>query len=381
MKTPAFSLLCTLLTASHLAAANLVVTVDSDDSLRTAIRDLKPGTTIRIAPGVYRPGLHLSEIRGTHDQPIVIEAADPENRPLFTGGTQAWHLSRCAHITLRGLHCSGQSANGINADDGNPQNPNAEHITFENLLIEDVGPNGNFDGIKCSGLRHLTITRCTIRGWGGQAIDFVGCHDSEISHCLIEGKPGFSQTTGPQFKGGCSNITLRDSILRDAGQRPVQAGGSTGLDFFRPLDAKAEASNITIRNNLIIGGHCSAAFTGVDGCTFENNTLIHPERWIFRILQESTADRFARCRNVTVSNNLIVFEAGKIATTINIGANTQPETFRFEKNHWFALDQPARSQPTRPTNEKDPIIGTDPKLDPTTHVPAESKAGHRPIKR
>jgi len=377
MKVPAMLLFAFYgLAASPVGAET--IEVDSDASLRAALSAIQPGTTVRIAPGDYRPGLFLGKVRGTPEAPIVIEAANPEKRPRFKGGTQAWHLSQCAHITLRGLHFVGQSANGINLDDGGPSHPNAHHLTLENLLIEDIGPTGNFDGIKCSGIRHLRIIGCTVRGWGGQAIDFVGCHDSEISGCLIEGKPGFSQATGPQFKGGCSNITLRDSILRNAGQRPVQAGGSTGLDFFRPLDATAEARDITIRNNLIIGGHCSAAFTGVDGGRFENNTLIQPERWVFRILQESSADRFARSRNVTIANNLIVFSAATLAGTINIGGNTEPETFRFSANHWFASDRPDRSQPTLPTVEENPIIGTDPKLDPATHLPANSPAGRRP---
>src|SRR5436190_1322696 len=80
-----------------------------------------------------------------------------------------------------------------------------------------------------------------ISGWGGQAIDFVGCWDSIISACKITGKKGFSQHTGPQFKGGCRNITIEKCVLKDVGERPIHAGGSTGLDYFRPHGAKYEA--------------------------------------------------------------------------------------------------------------------------------------------
>lgn len=258
------------------------------------------------------------------------------------------------------MDCRGQHHNGINLDDGGSFETPSHHLVLENLRVEDTGPQGNFDAIKCSGVDHLKILHCRISGWGGQAIDFVGCHQAEIGHCLITGKPGFSQHTGPQFKGGSSDVRLHHCRLEQAGMRPIQAGGSTGLEFFRPLDAPFEAARIRIEHNTIIGGECAVAFTGVRDCAFADNTVIDPEKWVLRILQESRDPRFARCGGVEFANNSIVFERAKIRTVANIGPDTEPQTFRFTGNRWFARDAPEKSRPALPVAESGGVYGVNP---------------------
>jgi hypothetical protein len=253
---------------------------------------------------------------------------------------------------LRHLKVGGQSANGINLDDGGERDQPVAKVLIEAVEVSDVGPDGNFDAIKCSGLDDLTIRDCKISGWGGQAIDFVGCHKSLITGCVITGKPGFSQHTGPQFKGGCEDIVIEKCRFKDAGERPIQVGGSTGMDYFRPPGAKYEARRITIRDNVIEGGVCATAFTGVDGAEFTGNTVKSPEKWIFRVLQETKVEGFPPCRNVVVSGNSFVFQRAKVREELNIGPDTAPETFRFENNRWLAEDKPEASVPKLPVGEK-----------------------------
>jgi len=339
------------------------VTVVRDDAqLKAALASLRPGSIVRIAPGTYQPGLFVRNAQGTAERPIVIEGLDPRQPPLFEGGSQAWHFSGASHLTLRWLHCRGQKHNGLNLDDGGDLKTPSHHILLENLRIEDTGPQGNFDAIKCSGLDDFKIDRCQISGWGGQAIDFVGCHRSEIARCTITGKPGFSQHTGPQFKGGSSDVWFHHCRLENAGDRPIQAGGSTGLAFFRPADAAFEAARIRIEDNIILGGECAVAFTGVREASFTNNTVINPGKWILRILQESRETRFARCGQVEFARNTIVFDRAKIRDAANIGPDTEPQSFRFEANRWFAQDDPARSALPLPTPEKNGTYGVDPKV-------------------
>ena len=330
------SLASILLVAGSLHAAEIVVR--NPGELQHALRSLKSGDTLKIAPGDYPGGQFVEKIGK-----LTIEALDPGNPPHFKGGTEGWHLVRCPELRLRKLHVSGQSANGINIDDGGERNSPVDGIVMEGLVISDIGPTGNFDAIKCSGLRELVIRDCKISGWGGQAIDLVGCRKVLITGCVITGKPGFSQHTGPQFKGGCEDIVIENCHLTDAGQRPVQAGGSTGMAYFRPPGAHYEARQIIIRNNVIEGGMCACAFTGVDGVEFTGNTVRNPEKWIFRILQETKAEGFAPCRNGVVTGNSFIFERSRIREEINIGPDTAPETFRFEKNRGFAGDRPESS--------------------------------------
>ncbi len=325
-------------------------------SLRTALRDLKPGTTLKIAPGDY-PGGH--SVIGI--ERLTIEALDAKNPPHFKGGGNAWHFSRSNDLTLRNLRVSGQTGNGLNLDDGGDLANPTTGITIEHVEISDIGPKGNHDGIKCSGLDKLTIRDCSITGWGGQGIDFVGCHHSLITGCRFIGKEGFTASAGIQLKGGTSDVIVEKCHFTNAGERPINVGGSTGLPYFRPQGAKYEATRLIVRDNVIEDSLCAAAFVGVDGAEFSGNTILFPTKWIFRILQETKEPGFALCRNVLIKNNTIVFRRAQVQIDINIGDGTAPETFRFENNHWFAEDKPQASKPRLPVEEKDGIYGVDPR--------------------
>ena len=201
-----------LLTAGSVLGAEQVVPVNDDASLRRALREAKPGTTIRIAPGQYQPGIYVSRLKGTQQHPIVIEGADEERPPSFEDGKVAWHLIDCAHLTFRNIAVRGQSANGINIDDGGTYESPTHDIVLEDIHVADIGPKGNLDGIKLSGVDDFVVRRCRVEGWGGQAIDMVGCHRGLIEECEFVCKRGFSQTTGPQTKGGSSQITIRNGF-------------------------------------------------------------------------------------------------------------------------------------------------------------------------
>lgn len=257
------------------------------------------------------------------------------------------------------MRISGQSSNGLNLDDGGLFDQPVIGITLEHIEISDIGPKGNHDGIKCSGLDKLTIRDCTISGWGGQGIDMVGCHESLVTGCRFVGKPGFSATAGVQTKGGSSDITVEKCDFINSGERPLNIGGSTDLNFFRPSGAKYEAKHIVIRGNTIKGSLCAAAFVGVDGAEFAGNTILYPEKWVFRILQETNDEGFAPCRNVLVKENKIVFRRAQVQNEINVGGGTRPESFQFERNRWFAEDRPLASKPQLPSQEKDGIYGID----------------------
>lgn len=338
-----------------LAAADEIIVRDGD-SLRAALRDLKPGTTLKLAPGDYPGGHSVSGV-----EKLTIEALDAKNPPHFKGGGNAWHFSRCNDLTLRNLRVSDQTANGLNLDDGGDLANPTTGITIEHVEISDIGPKGNHDGIKCSGLDNLTIRDCSITGWGGQGIDFVGCHHSLITGCRFIGKESFTASAGIQIKGGSSDVIVEKCRFTNAGERPINVGGSTGLAYFRPQSAKYEAARLIVRNNVIEGSLCAAAFVGVDGAEFSGNTILFPTKWIFRILQETKEPGFAPCRNVLIKNNTIVFRRSQVQIDINIGEGTAPETFRFENNRWFAEDKPVASKSKLPSEEKAGVYGIDPR--------------------
>jgi hypothetical protein len=341
-------------------AAEQKISVSDDASLRQAINNAKPDHRIVIASGRYRPELSTRALHGTQAHPIVIEAADPKNKPSIEGGSLAMHFGQCSHLVLRNLVIRGQTGNGINVDDGGAYDSPSHHITLDGIDVFDIGPRGNRDPIKVSGLDDFVIRNCRIEGWGGQAIDMVGCHRGLIESCTFRGKDGFEQGSGPQTKGGSSNITIRNCTFINAAERGVNIGGSTGLKFFRPPDAKYEAKDIVVEGNRFVGGMAPICFVGVDGATVRYNTIYHPDRWILRILQENTEAGFVPSRKGVFERNLVVFE--RKVVPVNIGGNTDPKSFVFRQNYWFCSDSPQNSRPQLPSVEQGGIYGTNPKL-------------------
>jgi hypothetical protein len=357
-KIEAMLRLCALvvLASSFQVAAD----VSDDAALRAALSSAKPGDVIKIASGTYRGGVSAT-LRGDKDRPIVIDAADDKSPPVFEGGGVGLHLIASKYVTIRNLRFHGASGNGINIDDGGKRDTPAVGIVIEKIDVQDVGPRGNCDAIKMSGVREFVVRDCFISGWGGQAIDLVGCADGVIERCVVRGKAGFEQATGPQMKGGTSRVTVRDCFFDHAGERAINAGGSTGLDYFRPVDANYEAKDLTIEDCVFVGGQAAVAFVGVDGAVFRHNTIREPQKWVLRILQETREERFVRCRNVMFERNLIVYQRANVGEVANIGPDTQPETFTFKENWWWCADAPS-VRPELPSAERGGVYGRDPKV-------------------
>lgn len=344
------------------AWAQGIVPVRDDHGLRTALANVRPGTRIAIAPGHYRGGLWAENLQGTPQQPIVIEGLDPQHPPLFEGRNEALHVAGAAYLTLRNLAAHAQADNGFNIDDGGHSDRPTHHLTLENLQVSDTGPQGNHDGIKLSGIDDFVVRDCTVHGWGGQSLDMVGCHRGRIENCTFRGKPGFSLTTGPQMKGGCSQITIHRCQFYQAGARAANLGGSTGLQFFRPQGALYEARDLTVEGCLFVSSETPVAFVGVDGAVVRYNTIYQPEKWVLRILQETTAPGFIACRNGRFEHNLVVFSSSKVHVFANVGPHTQPETFQFSSNLWYCEDRPTVSKPKLPVAESQGLYGVNPQL-------------------
>jgi len=358
------------LRADDQAAKQSTVTVDSREGLIDAVRRAAPGTTVRIAPGMYRGGLSFDRLRGEQGRPVVIAALDENEPPVFEGGGSGIHLRRPVHVELRNLVIQKAAGNGLNIDHGGDSSQPAHHIVLDGLQIRDIGPAGNCDAIKLSGVDAFTVTDCVIERWGdnGSAIDMVGCHQGRIAGCTFTYR-GDLAANGVQTKGGSSDVVISRCRFENAGSRAVNIGGSTGTAFFRPPDAGYEAKDITVEDCTFIGSAAPICFVGVDEAVVQHNTIYRPSRWVLRILQESHQDRFVPARNGVFRNNLVAFRAGEIRETVNIGGGTTPETFTFAGNHWYCLDDPGRSDRLRlPVPETGGTYGEDPAfVDESTH--------------
>ncbi|RBP37322.1 parallel beta helix pectate lyase-like protein [Roseimicrobium gellanilyticum] len=344
------------------------VEVSDRTALLQALQQATPGTIIRVAPGTYRGGISASGLKGEAGKSIVIMAADDKQPPVFEGGGGGIHLSGCSHVELRDLHVNGATGNGVNVDDAGNRDTPVRGIVLRRLTVTNIGSKGNQDGIKMSGVDGFTIVGCRVERWGGggSAIDFVGCHEGVVENCVFSHHAGGASAgaNAVQSKGGSRAIVIRRCQFIHAGGRAVNVGGSTGLEYMRPANPGCEAKDITVEDCYFTGSAAPVAFVGVDGAVFQRNTIYRPTRWVLRILQENQDAAYAPCRNGVFRENLIVFHATDLSTTVNVGGGTEPQTFKFEKNAWYCVDNPARTQSfvRLPVAEVDGVYDKDPML-------------------
>lgn len=339
-------LICVLLSA----VSGQEVRVSDSTELRAALQHPTPGTTVLLNPGVYQGGLYLANVTGAEDAPVVIQGADPNAPPAFRGGGgQAFHFADCSHVILRDIRVEGFPGNGIDIDDGGSYETPAHHITLEAVTIVGIGPEGNYDALKMSGVDHFRVRNCYFEGWGGSGIDMVGCHHGVVEDCTFVGREGFSQSNAVQLKGGTEDVLVQCCLFRNVGQRSINLGGSTGLQFFRPQVRDYETRSITIAGNRFEGSISPLAWVTADGGHVHHNTMVLPDKWVLRILQETADARFQPCHGGVFEDNLVFYDS-RVQVFVNVGPGTAPETFVFRRNAW--CDVEGSRKPSLPVTEE-----------------------------
>jgi hypothetical protein len=337
------------------------VAVDSANALRAAIARAEPGTTILIAPGKYSGEMYFRDISGNAEARITIRGADPDNPPVFQGGSLAMHLADCNHVTLADFIVDGCTTNGLNCDDGGSLSEPMHHLTVENVTIRHIGPRGNHDGLKMSGVDQFIIRRCRFIGWGGSGIDMVGCHRGVVEDCYFHGEEGFDNSEAVQMKGGSADNLVQCCFFDRAGGRGLNLGGSTGLPYFRPGVGDYEAARLVVAGNRFYGGQAPVAWPTASHNRVVQNTIVLPEKWIGRILQETRDLRFRPSHDGVFEKNVVVFD-GRVGRPefINVGGGTAAETWKFIGNAWF--DTEGNRRPDLPGTETGGVHQVNPKL-------------------
>jgi len=151
-----------LFKAASSDAADADVIVKDAAQFRQAVAQAQPGTRILLAPGQYPGGFHFANLRGDTKKSIVIAAADPAHPPVIQGGAGGLHLSKPAFVELHDLVISNVTVNGLNIDDAGSFTTPAHHLVLRGLKVSDVGPQGNRDAIKLSGVADFRVEGCII---------------------------------------------------------------------------------------------------------------------------------------------------------------------------------------------------------------------------
>ena len=346
-------------------AADRVVATTAEFS--SALAAAAAGDRILLQPGVYAGGHHRENL-----QQVTIRSVDPNNPAIIDGGNSAFQLSDATQVTISDIEFRNQTANGLNIDDGGSFDTPSTGITLRNITVRDIANPGNRDGIKLSGVTGFLIENVRVLNWGtgGSAVDMVGCHHGLIQNSLFAHTNTAAAGTTLQPKGGSKDITFRANRIelpRGSG-RAVQAGGSTGTEFFRFIDGDSnyEANQITAEGNVIVGGMSAFTWVNIDGGVFHHNFVHRPGNWVARILNENQGNAIVDSQNGRFHDNRVVYNdvASEFSTAVNVGPETVPASYQFARNRWLNLANPsaAGSTPTLPTAETGGTYG-DPSLD------------------
>ncbi len=353
-------------------------------TIQGAAAQAAPGTAIRVHAGTYGGGMFLGGLAGSEGAPIWIGGAPGEERPVIEGGDVAFQLSGARYVVVHDLEVRNMNLDGINVDDGGATaDPDAtRHVVLRGLFIHDIGTGGNNDCLKLSGVNDFAVldSEFSACGGSGSAIDMVGCHQGVVAYSSFHDMAPQSANS-VQTKGGSEDVEIYANTFENAGERAVNMGGSTGFEYFRPpLDpgsVNAEARDIRTVANVFVGSDSAIALVGCTGCLVAHNTIVDPQHWVFRVLQETASTgeyQFAPSGDNTVVDNIVVFSRGLVGVVVNVGPDTAPETFSFSNNLWYAQDAPGESDPGLPAAETDGIVGVDPALAADHTIAADSPA-------
>lgn len=346
-------------------------------SLESVAKMVSPGDTI-IVSGTLTKGEQLVNLKGSYENWIYIIG---KNGAKFEGGNTAIQFSDCEYIQISDLIIEGQLLNGMNIDDAGSYDTPTHNIKITNCTFRNMIGVGNNDLLKLSGFENFEITNCTFLNGSpaGSGIDMVGCHNGLIAGNHFENLGSNSI----QAKGGTRDIRITRNIFVDGGNRAVNIGGSTGLAYFRPQDSKTESQDMYVYSNIFVGGECAVAYVGTVNSHVFNNTIIGSRKWVFRILQETVdEDRFLSCGDNSFNNNIVLLD-NNLSKTVNIGPNTRPESFEFESNLWYHINNLTWNH-NLPVKEKNGIMGQNPNLEikygyevyPSQNSPAVNKGKH-----
>lgn len=329
-------ILCSL---SYLLGAQEITVGDNGDyaTLSAAAPNLLPGDVVILQSQTFDDGAqYLYGLNGTSSQPIIIRA-EQQHQAIFQGGSTAIQLAKCNYVEIDGIQVFGQTANGMNIDDGGDYDDPSTNITIRNCIFRDIQATGNNDLLKMSGVDNFVIEHCQFLNGSisqGSGLDFVGCHNGVVQDCVFDNLGN----SGIQAKGGAQFIRIQRNLFKNIDERALNLGGSTGLQFFRPplsdpiVDA-FEAADLDVFSNVFINCYAPIAYVGSVRVKVYNNTIYQPGNWVMRILQETTTAGFLTCGDNEFSNN-IIYLANDL-TEVNVGGNTAPNSFTLTNNLWY----------------------------------------------
>lgn len=243
-RIPAVFILCWLLFLTlsfpRIAASqstDCTITVQQGEVIQNAIDTASAGHTICVEPGTYEEELRI-ETGG-----ISLVAADPENKPQITGGTNGILISGAENITVRGFYIFGVSNYGINVEGANNAGVFDNIITdvdnfgirvFNSELVELSGNEliNNFEGLFLRSSDYAIVSGNIISGTyntarnRGHGIRSISSIEIQILGNTITGNNS-SGIWDSSFDNSSRGALIHNNVITENGASAIRWGSSS----------------------------------------------------------------------------------------------------------------------------------------------------------
>ncbi len=256
-----------------------------------ALPGLKPGDTLRLAPGHYTRGLPIRALHGEPGRPIVITGpANGEPAVLVAvPGANTVSIRDSSHVAIRNLRLEGRGlpVDGVRAE---ANSRFAHHITVENLAL--VGYGHDQQNVAIS-------TQCPVWGWiirgnvivGAGTGMYLGGSDGDvpfvgglIEHNVIVDTIGYNlqikhQKERPSSIGmpaGPTRTVIRHNVFSKANDAAGRKFARPNLlvGHFPPRGPGAD-DEYAIYGNFFYQNSTEALFQGEGNVAFYDNVLVN----------------------------------------------------------------------------------------------------------
>jgi hypothetical protein len=279
-----------IIAAQGTATAYAAVLHGDPDTYTGLVRQLNPGDTLDLAPGIYRDDLVLHDVHGAAGRPIVIRGG-ADHGTVFVGrsGHNTVSLSNAAYIEIRDLVLDGR---GLLIDAVKAEGPSrwAHHITLDGLVIYGYGAEQQNVGVSTKCPAWNWVVRDSIIDAAGTGMYFGSSDgsapfiDGLIEHNVVLNTVGYNlqikhQNPWPALpldKHRPRTTIIRYNVFSKAG------GGSAGrmarpnvlTDRWPPSGAGQEDTYL-IYGNFFYENPTEALFQGEGNIALYDNILIN----------------------------------------------------------------------------------------------------------
>ena len=276
--------------AVALGARAATVFEANPDNYRDLLKRLRPGDTLRLAPGAYAHGLPVHRLSGEAADPIVISGPAAGPPAVFPGrpGRNTISIVDSRHVVVRDIELDGRDI-PVDAVKAEGHARFAHDITLENLVIRGHGTNQQIVGIstKCPAWNWV-IRGNTIVG-AGTAI-YLGNSDGSapfvaglIERNRIVDPLGYAlqikhqrpRPDSPDMPSGRGVTIIRHNVFAKPNAGSAEAARPNVLVGHFPLEGPGADDHYAIYGNLFYENRHEALFQGEGNVALYSNLFVN----------------------------------------------------------------------------------------------------------